>query len=233
MKALIVDDEEPARIEMRRLLSLHPEVKVIGEASDVDTALALTREHRPDIVFLDIQLAGESGFDYVTRVGEPAPRIVFVTAYDRFAMRGFECNALDYLLKPVVPSRLADSLRRLPQSPPRRAGEEDSVFLRGSSVTKFVPWKEICRIESQGNYTVVFLTDGSSTVMLRTLKQWSDLVPEGEFLQIHRSTLIRLGEIREIRLIVGGTRELILADGTALPIGRTYWPRLQKILDLQ
>lgn len=126
-------------------------------------------------------------------------------------MRGFECNALDDLLTPVVPTRLADSLRRLPLPMARRAGEEDSVFLRGSTVTKFVPWKEVRRIESQGNYTVVFLAAGSSTVILRA--------------QIQRA------EIREIRLTAGSARELILADGVALPIGRTYWPSLQKFMD--
>src|SRR5688572_23628454 len=110
MRCLIVDDEAPARLEMRRLLSAHPGVEVVGEAGDVRTALELHSRLRPELIFLDIQLRGETGFDFVAAMGEGEARIVFVTAYDQHALRGFECNALDYLLKPVHPERLKSTL---------------------------------------------------------------------------------------------------------------------------
>jgi two-component system LytT family response regulator len=229
VKALIVDDEAPARVEMRKLLSLFPEVEVIGDASDVDAALELTARHRPEICFLDIQLAGESGFDYVAQVGGDGPRIVFITAHDRYAVRGFECNAMDYLLKPVRAERLAETLRRLPAPAPAPAKEHDLVFLKGASTARFVPWSEVRRIESKGNYSSVHLVDGSSLMMLRTLKQWADLAPTGHFLQIHRSILIRPGDIRELRLADGRQRELILLDGACVPVGRTFWSAVQRI----
>lgn len=229
MKALIVDDEAPARLEMRKLLSLFPDVEVTGDAADVEAALELTALHQPDVCFLDVQLAGESGFDYVARVGERGPRIVFVTAYDRYAIRGFECNAMDYLLKPVEPRRLGETLRRLPAPAPSPAGGQDLVFLKGASTARFVPWSEVRRVESKGNYSAVHLEDGSSVLILRTLKQWMDLAPGGHFLQVHRCILIRPADVRELRLKKDGARELVLSDGESVPVGRTFWPEVQKI----
>lgn len=233
MKALIVDDEEPARVELRKLLSVHGDVEVIGESGDVEEALALTAEHGPDVCFLDVRLAGESGFDYVARVGEEGPRIVFVTAFDQHAVRAFECNALDYLLKPVRPERLAETLRRLPPVMAERAEAEDFVFLRGPAAARFVPWAEVRRIESRGNYTTVHVADGTATTVLRTLKNWIDLAPSGQYVRVHRKTLVRRADIRELRQMAGSTRELVLGDGTIVPVGRTYWPQVQQILGMQ
>lgn len=229
MKALIVDDEAPARLEMRKLLSLFPGVEVAGDAANVDAALELTALHQPDVCFLDVQLAGESGFDYVARVGVHGPRIVFVTAFDRYAIRGFECNAMDYLLKPVEPQRLGETLRRLPTPSVVPAGGQDLVFLKGASTARFVPWSEVRMVESNGNYSTVHLEDGSSVLILRTLKQWMDLAPAGHFLQVHRSILIRPADVRELRLRKDGARELVLSGGGSVPVGRTFWPEVQKI----
>ncbi len=233
MKVLIIDDEGAARIEMRKLLSLFPEVEVVGDADSVDAALELTALHRPDICFLDIQLAGESGFDYVARAGENGPRIVFVTAYDSYAVRGFECNAMDYLLKPVEPGRLAETLRRLPVSVSVPAKAQDLVFLKGASTARFAPWGEVRRIESKGNYSTVHLDDGSSFLILRTLKQWMDVAPARHFIQIHRRVLIRPGDIRELGIPGGSARELILAGGERVPVGRTFWPAVQQVVGMK
>lgn len=232
MKALIVDDEQPARIELRRLLSLHPDVEVAGEAADVGSALSLTAALRPDVVFLDVHLAGESGFDYAGRVPAPVPRIVFVTAYDRYALRGFECNALDYLLKPVHPARLAETLRRVRASETVRqpAGEDDAVFIKAASVARFVPWRDVRHVTASGNYTRVRLADGSDLIVLRPLKEWLALAPAALFIQVHRSALVQRAAIREIRPAGEKKRELLLHDGTVLPLGREYAAALRETL---
>lgn len=226
-RVLLIDDERLARHEMRQLLSEHAQVEVVGEAADVDAALGLARTLQPDLVFLDVQLAGESGFDFVARLPEPLPRIVFVTAYDRFAVRAFECNALDYLLKPVHPQRLAGTLRRVEPRLVRADNEDDVVYLKSASEAKFTPWSQVRLIESDGNYTNLRLADGTCTTVLRTLKQWADLAPESHFLQVHRTTLVRRADIRELR---SSTREIVLVDGTIVPIGRTHWPQVKLAL---
>ena len=232
MKALIVDDEAPARVEMRALLSQHPDVQVVAEAARVDGALALTVEFQPDVVFLDIQLVGETGFDYVGLLPEPAPHLVFVTAYDRYAVRGFECNALDYLLKPVHPSRLAETLHRARTRDVKRqpAREDDAVFIKAGSVARFIPWREIQRITTSGNYTRAHLTNGTELIVLRPLKEWLDLAPDGLFLQAHRTALVRRSAIREIVRTGEKKHELRLADGAVVPVGRDYLSALKEAL---
>jgi len=113
IRCLIVDDEKLAREELARLLGVHPQVEIVGEARRIDEALELTVRLQPDVVFLDIRLRGEDGFDYIHRASGSLPHIVFVTAYDEYAVRAFECHALDYLLKPVRPDRLATALQRV------------------------------------------------------------------------------------------------------------------------
>lgn len=241
MKVIIVDDEAPARAELRNLLSLHPGVEVAGEAAGVAEALELAASVRPDLVFLDVQLRGESGFDFVGRAPAPAPGIVFVTAHDRYAVRGFECEAVDYLLKPVHPARLAESLRRQErrapgsaavQPVPSRARAGDLVFLKTDHGARFVPWKDIRCITTEGNYTRVTLSQGDAGLMLRTLKDWQDLAPENQFLQLRRTSLVDPAWIREIQINGPAEREALLADGTKLPVGPSYWPAVKAALKL-
>ena len=167
-RALLIDDEPLARMELRRLLAAHAYVTIAGEAGTV--ADARTRLGRPDydLVFLDIQLRGGSGFDLLDSV-HPEAQVVFVTAYDRFALRAFEVNALDYLLKPVAAARLATTLQRLGdgrdqpvvEAAPVTAGganqkltTEDRVFVKTGTATRFVPVASICAVRSAENYTV-------------------------------------------------------------------------------
>lgn len=233
LRALIVDDEPLARQELRQLLSRHAGVAVVGEAGDVDGALAEMKRVQPSVVFLDVQLRGETGFDFVGRVEEPSPEIVFVTAFDSFALRAFDCNALDYLLKPVHPERLAETIVRLEGRrhrvpPPAQKG--DSVFLKSGKTARFVAWRDILRIESEGNYTSVFLAGDNSLLVHRTLKEWLALAPKELFLQVHRTVLLRREAIGEIRAAPDGRRTIILADGSVVPVGRAYWPHVKDFL---
>jgi two-component system LytT family response regulator len=225
MRCLIVDDEAPARLEMRRLLSAHPRVEVVGEAGDVRTALELYSRLRPELIFLDIQLRGETGFDFVAAMGEGGSRVVFVTAYDHHAVRGFECNALDYLLKPVHPERLKSTLERL--VPPATPAEDEPFLLKDGATSRLVPWREILRIVSEGNYTRVHLESGDSMLVLRPLKEWQTLAPKGLFCRVHRTVLIQRRGIREIRTLSDDKREILATDGIAIPVSRSFWPTLK------
>jgi two-component system LytT family response regulator len=224
MRCLIVDDEAPARSVLAKLLARHPDVEVVGEAADVQSALELTKSEQPEVVFLDIKLRGESGFDYVALAPDPPPHIIFVTAYDQYAVRGFECNALDYLLKPVEDNRLAESLSRVHsrRPTPPEPKEDDLVFLKGPSTGRFAPWRTISHIESDGNYSRIILDGGLELQVLRTLKEWLTMTPEGLFLQIHRTAIVRRTAIAEVRSIAEGRREVVLASGAVLPVGRAY-----------
>lgn len=215
---------------MRHLLEPHEDVVVAGEAPDVDTALELTKFHHPDAVFLDVQLRGETAFDYVGRLDGHQPRIVFVTAHDSYAVRGFECNAFDYLLKPVLPERLGETLERIRQQRLQQrpvAVIEDSVFIRFDRTARLVPWQEISHIETHGNYTKVLITDGSSSLVLRPLKEWFALFPRDGFIQVHRSAVVRVNAIREIRFLDGGKRELMMISGEAIAVSRSHWAALK------
>ena len=225
MRCLIVDDEAPARLEMRRLLSAHPDVKVVGEAGDVRTALELHSRLRPELIFLDIQLRGETGFDFVAAMGESESRVVFVTAYDQHALRGFECNALDYPLKPVHPERLKSTLERLVV--PAASAADEPLLLKDGSTSRLTPWRDILRIVSEGNYTRVHLEGGDSMLVLRPLKEWQTIAPKDLFCRVHRTVLIQRRGIRAIRALSDDKREILATDGVAIPVSRSFWPVLK------
>jgi len=230
MTVLILDDEANCRRDLSQLIEAYQDVEIIGEAPDVARALELTREHRPDVAFLDVRLRGETAFDYVGQLAGHEPRLVFVTAYDEYAVRGFECNALDYLMKPVLPERLAATLERIrrhEQAERREARGSDSVFLRFGDTARLVPWTEINRLETSGNYTRVVMDDGSNPLVLRPIREWLKLVPAGQFIQVHRNAIIRLEAIRALKFLERSRHEVVLADGTALAVSRGQWPHLK------
>lgn len=206
-KAILIDDEPLARQELRRLLAAHAQVSIVGEAGTVADARELLGRAGYDLVFLDIQLRGGSGFDLLDSV-LPGVQIVFVTAYDRFALRAFEVNALDYLLKPVAAPRLAATLQRLGDdrvpaqpaavAPTQRLTPEDRVYVRTGSATRFVAVGEICAVRSAENYTEVVLHGGETLLVLRTLKSWEEALPESHFVRIHRQALVNLTRVKKI-----------------------------------
>ncbi len=203
MNILIVDDEPPARAALRGLVALHPDLVVVGEADSIAHGRTLLQRDDYELVFLDVQLRGGSGFDLVPDV-RPDARIVFVTAFDQHAVRAFEINALDYLLKPVSPERLAAALRRMgpradqPPAPPpdatvTRYAADDLVHLKlGNGATRFVRLEEIAAIEADGNYSAVQLAEGAHYFVRRTMKNWEDVLPASHFVRVHRSTVINL-----------------------------------------
>jgi two-component system LytT family response regulator len=227
--ALLIDDEPLARLELRRLLAAHPGVRVAGEAGTLNDARALLARGGYDLVFLDVQLRGGTGFDLLDSVVSGA-QIVFVTAYDRFALRAFEVNALDYLLKPVSAARLASTLARLgserglPVAAAAASGArprltlDDRVFLKADGTTRFVPVASICAVKSAENYTEVVLRDGPALLVLRTLKSWEEALPESHFIRIHRQALVNLARVRQIERREGDDILFHLDAPTAAPL---------------
>jgi len=214
-RALLVDDERLARKQLRALLADFPEVEIVAEAAAVPEALAATQRHRPDVVFLDIQMPGASGFDFLESAEGPFATI-FVTAHDRFALRAFEVNGLDYLLKPVESERLAQAIHRLslrnelaaPTGPSLESS--DYLFVTSSSAARFIQIKRIQYVLAAGPYTEIFIDDGSKWMMLRSVKEWQARLPKAQFARIHRSTIVNLDFVDRIELLPNYSYRVLL-----------------------
>ena len=204
-RAIVVDDEPPARTHLVTRLKAHPEIEIVGEADDVTSAFALVKSEKPDVIFLDIHMPRRSGFMLLPLLEkvDPLPAIVFVTAFDEYAIRAFEANALDYLTKPVLPQRLSKTISRLITSDrstlplsekSKRLGIEDLVLLRSGAFSMMVKLREIAAIESEGDYTKVLLADEEGkerrVLMKQTLSSWECQFPEDLFSKVSRSLLV-------------------------------------------
>ncbi len=207
LRAILVDDEPPARELLRALLAAHAErVEIVGEARSAAQAAELCARLRPDLVFLDIHMPREDGFALLPRLPAPLPAIIFVTAHDAFAVRAFEVNALDYLLKPVAPARLAAALARLapPTAPPVPStasaplAASDTVLLRADTQLRAAPVASLTHIEAEENYTRVHLADAPPMLIRRALAEWETLLPADLFVRIDRSLLVNLHAVRAL-----------------------------------
>ncbi|HSJ01769.1 MAG: LytR/AlgR family response regulator transcription factor [Verrucomicrobium sp.] len=239
-RVVIVDDESAARNHIRQLLSQLPDMEVIGEASDIEGAESLCNRLRPDLVFLDVNLARGTGFDLLPLL-HPLPKVIFVTAFDRFAQRAFEVNAADYLLKPVTASRMKLALSRLsqgqaltqpssPASSPEPADTQpqfqmdDMVFLPMEKSLRVVSTNEITSILADGNYSTVGLKDGTNQFVTRSVGEWEKRLPQQFFSRLDRSIIVNRSHLREVkvinrdqaRLMVAGNKEGIILGRTAL-----------------
>ncbi|MBA4136642.1 MAG: hypothetical protein C0518_04930 [Opitutus sp.] len=228
IRALLIDDEPIARADLRQLLAVHSDIAVVGEARSVQSGRELLRTADYELVFLDVMLIGGMGFDLVPDIRAGA-RVIFTTGHDSFALRAFEVNALDYLLKPVQPGRLAHSLARLAAgsanpwensaaSPAavRRLRVDDTVHLNSGRQARFVSVSEIGRIEAQENYSLVCLADGTQWLVRRTLKDWEETLPPVEFCRVHRTTIVNLGRVASYSK-TGRVLELRL-EGDSAPV---------------
>jgi two-component system LytT family response regulator len=217
LTAIIVDDERLARKELRSLLSEFAEISVVGETENLTEAVELIQTIKPDVVFLDIQLQSENGFDLLEKV-EKTFKLIFVTAFDEFAIRAFEINALDYLLKPVNPERLAKTLKRLLESdekietPLRKLEYEDRIFLEFGERSKFLKVSSIKYISADGDYTQVFTSDGSKYLITKPLKEWEERLPEKYFVRIHRSTIINFEFIEKVETWFNRSHQVFIKD---------------------
>lgn len=198
-RTLLIDDEAAARDDLRRLLAVHPTVTIVGEAGRLTEAQPLLAKGDYDLVLLDIQLRGGSGFDLVPLV-RPGARVIFVTAHDQYALRAFTVNALDYLLKPVEPARLAEALRRVAAAPPEPSTAalrtDDVVQVKtGPGAARFVRVADILLVTSQDNYSEVRLANGEHFLVRQTLASWEERLPAAQFLRVHRQAIVSLPRV--------------------------------------
>jgi two-component system LytT family response regulator len=231
-RTLLIDDEAPARDDLRRLLAAHPAITIVGEAGRLTDAQPLLARGDYDLVLLDIQLRGGSGFDLVPLV-QPGARIIFVTAHDQYALRAFTVNALDYLLKPVEPARLAEALRRASGSahpmPVAALRGDDIVQVKtGPGTARFVRVADILLITSQDNYSEVRLAGGEHFLVRQTLASWEERLPAMQFLRVHRQAIVSLGRVEGFTHADEETTLLRLA-GLPEPVRarRQHLPELQ------
>jgi len=224
MRAIIVDDEPPARRELRRLLSEYPWLEIIGECGNIEEAAAKVDTLTPALLFLDIQMPGGSGFDLLSRL-EHLPQVIFTTAHDEHAVRAFEVNALDYLLKPIDPARLAAALARVrrestaPAPVPRNDAPLEQLFLRDGAQCWFVPLREVRLLTSEGNY--VRLSWGARRPLLgRALSTIEQRLDPQRFFRANRQQVINLNFIENVELGVNGRLHVQLRDGPEVEISR-------------
>jgi two-component system, LytTR family, response regulator len=212
-RVILVDDEHTARVQLTNRLKSHPELEIVGEAEDVNSANDLVQTLKPELIFLDIQMPKMNGFDLLPKLENltPQPAVVFVTAYDEYAIRAFEANALDYLTKPVSAERLAKTILRLSKPPVseavmshpvattrERLRAEDLVLLRDKSLTMMVKAGEIIAIEAHGDYARVLLNEGQNLMIKQTLSHWEGQLPAGLFMKVSRRLLVNTQSVAKM-----------------------------------
>ncbi len=240
--AVIVDDEELARSLVREYLSLHSEVEIITECSNGFDAVKIVSEQKPDMMFLDIQMPKLNGFEALELIDEP-PAVVFITAYDQYALKAFEVHAIDYLLKPFTKERFDDALARVllsvrkekPQKTKQLLNDikkdaplERILIKEGSRVNVF-PVQKIDYVEAQDDYAS-FRVEGKSYLKQQRLAELENSLEAKSFVRIHRSYIVNIERIAKIELYAKDSRVALLKDGTKLPISRSGYDKLKILL---
>jgi two-component system LytT family response regulator len=227
MKALIIEDEPLARKELRFLLESHPEIVIVGEAISPQQAAAMIAELQPELLFLDVHLRGGTGFDLLESHEGKRPAVIFTTAHPDFAVQAFDFDAVDYLVKPIRPERLARAINRISQ--PESAGDsllhaerlsrQDRIFIKHQDVSRYIPVSEIRWIESEGNYSRIHFGK-ESLVIHRSLSSIEERVPTDLFFRANRAQLINLEVIASIEPWFSNSLRATLSDGTIIDFSR-------------
>jgi two-component system, LytTR family, response regulator len=237
MKAIIIDDERLARQELRNLLAQHKEIDVVAECSDAQQAKEKINELKPDVVFCDVQMPGKTGLELVEEISGMV-EVVFVTAFDDHAIKAFELNAFDYLLKPVQPQRLADTIKKLAikesaTKPDNNAplNESDMVFIKDNDKCWFVKLADIRLFESEGNYVRVYF-ENFKPLILRSLNSLETRLNEKQFFRASRKHIINLNYIGSVETWFNGGLNVKLKDGKEIEISRRQAVRLKDMMSL-
>jgi two-component system, LytTR family, response regulator len=237
MKALLVDDERIARQELRRLLAAHPEIEIVGEARNGEEAIAAVAELTPDLVFLDIQMPGMTGFEFLEKLDD-LPQIIFTTAYDEYAVKAFEANALDYLMKPIAPERLAASLRKIKSTVVAGTSAKplDQVFVRDGERCWIVRMADLYLLESEGNYTRLyfgrFASDATRPLIPRSLTALEQRLDPAMFFRAGRKHIVNLKWIDRVENGVADNLVITLKTGETVEMSRRQSARLKDAISL-
>lgn len=243
INALIVDDEELARLVLRELIQAHPEMQLVAESSNGFEAVKAVAEHKPDLIFLDVQMPKLSGFDVLELIGTDIP-VIFVTAYDQYAMRAFEVHAVDYLLKPVgrerfdaaVESAKSRLTAKLPAPadlaaaarPPKQFLER--LVVRDGTRVTLIPAAKLDYAEAQDDY-VALASEGKKHLKQQTIASLEACLDPEKFVRVHRSYIVNFERVVRIEPYGKDSRLAILSDGARLPVSRTGYARLKTLLD--
>jgi two-component system LytT family response regulator len=240
IKAIIIDDERLARTELKKLLQDFSDIQVIDEAANVDEGVEKIETQNPDLIFLDIQMPGKTGFDLLSEL-DKAPHVIFTTAYDEYALKAFEVNALDYLLKPIEPKRLSDAVQKVQfEVSKERAGvnglinrgpltENDQVFVKDGERCWFVKLSEIRLFESVGNYAKVFFAT-NKPLILKSLNALEERLDDRIFFRANRKHIINLRWIEKIEPYFNGGLLVELKGGEKIEVSRRQTVKFKEMM---
>lgn len=239
MRAIIIDDERLARKELNTLLKEFPEIEILDEAVNVDDALVKIEQHNPDLIFLDIQMPDKTGFDLLEML-DKTPIVVFTTAYDQFAIKAFEFNALDYLLKPIDHNRLADVVKKILDHTVKEETKQESievlkasdqVFVKDGEKCWFVKLEKIRLFESDGNYIKVFF-DGFRPMIHKSLNALDEKLDSKSFFRASRKHIINLGWVESIEPWFNGGLMVQLKGGDKVEVSRRQASKFKERMSL-
>lgn len=235
MKSIIVEDSRLARQELKNLLAVHPEIEVIGEAAHADEARQLIESLQPDLLFLDIQLPGKNGFELLEML-DVSPSVIFTTAFDEYAVKSFEYNTLDYLLKPIRPARLATAIEKVmerhvtpSQTDQQLMGADSQVFVREGEQCWLVRLREVRLMEVVGNYTRLYF-EGNRPLINRSLNQLESRLDPQMFFRANRQQIINLQWIEQIDSWFNGKLKIRLRGGEEIEVSRRQTIRFKEIM---
>lgn len=241
--AIVIDDERLARNELKKMLVDYPEIEVVGEAANADEGVRLIEELSPDLIFLDIQMPAKTGFDLLAEL-ETVPEVIFTTAHDEFALKAFEVNALDYLLKPIDPKRLSDAVQKLNFLEDREMGhaetkgearsflsDNDQVFVKDGEKCWFVKLSEIRLFESVGNYARVFFGT-NKPLILKSLNSLEERLDPKTFFRANRKHIVNLRMIEKVEPFFNGGLLLEIKGGEKIEVSRRQAVRFKEMMSL-
>ncbi|MFZ4798447.1 MAG: LytR/AlgR family response regulator transcription factor [Bacteroidia bacterium] len=238
IRTVLVDDVEVMRITLKKVLSQFPHIEVVGEASTFDEARDAINSLQPDLVLLDIDLNGLTSIDLIGELN-CTPKIIFITSHENFAVKAFELNAVDYIIKPISSKRISAAIDKITKpTEENNDGNSDNeetfqsdqiILLNFDNKMNFIKIKDINFIEAYGNYTKVNMDDGKLSITYNSIKNWDSKLPEDIFIQIHRSTIVNLLNVQKIEKWTNDTGRLYLKDiEKPFEISRSYFFQIKK-----
>jgi len=244
MRTLIVDDERLARNELKRLLEPYTKIEIVGEAANAEEALVMIEDLQPELLFLDIQMPGKNGFELLSSIEGKSPEVIFTTAYDEYAIKAFEFNALDYLLKPIDTERLKETIHRIEENQAhteipvsnherveRILGENDQVFVKDGEKCWFVKLGKVRLFETMGNYVRLHFDD-QKPLVLKSLNNLEERLDPGTYFRANRKHIINLHWIEKIEPWFSGGLLVTLQGGDKIEISRRQAIRFKELMSL-